>query len=226
VENGAKVEEDDKGNVSIKMFDDDSSIESGNDNDHDLDFEPNSSDDDIPLAQRMRGPATGSGYQPSRSSSQNKPKPKPRGRPKKIKPPPPDEEYISGSSSESDDSEDGNSRGDKPKRKRIPMEERHLHRIIDCHICHQKFKKAIRYEEHMKYHNDLLPFQCKVETCKKGKRQLYNFCRSVCSSFLTFQVSPPPTGYASTSTTPTRSCPRYMLASPRAAARPSRASAY
>jgi len=226
VENGAKVEEDDKGNVSIKMFDDDSSIESGNDNDHDLDFEPNSSDDDIPLAQRMRGPATGSGYQPSRSSSQNKPKPKPRGRPKKIKPPPPDEEYISGSSSESDDSEDGNSRGDKPKRKRIPMEERHLHRIIDCHICHQKFKKAIRYEEHMKYHNDLLPFQCKVETCKKGMEQVYNFFRSGCSFFLTFQVSPPPTGCVSTSTTPTRSCPRYMPASPRAAARPSRASAY
>ncbi|XP_017010661.2 zinc finger protein 595 [Drosophila takahashii] len=162
VENGAKVErEDPDEDLSIKMFDDDaSSLESGNDNDHDLDFEPNSSDDDIPLAQRMRGvPAGGT----SSSSLASKPKAK-RGRPKKIKPPPPaDEEEISGSSEDSEDDSE-----DKPKRKRIPLEERHLHRIIDCHICHQKFKKAIRYEEHMKYHNDLLPFQCKVETCKKG----------------------------------------------------------
>ncbi|ALC44501.1 CG7386 [Drosophila busckii] len=56
----------------------------------------------------------------------------------------------------------------KTRRKRIPAAEKHLHRIIDCHICHQKFKKAIRYEEHMKHHNDLLPFQCKVESCRKG----------------------------------------------------------
>lgn len=82
VEKEAKVEEDDGGNVSVKMFDDDSSIESGNDNDHDLDFEPNSSDDDIPLAQRMRGPATGSGPQQDRFSNLDKPAEAP-GRPKR-----------------------------------------------------------------------------------------------------------------------------------------------
>ncbi|KAH8379597.1 hypothetical protein KR009_005919, partial [Drosophila setifemur] len=163
-----KLEDDHQPN-SLKMFDDDSSLESGNDNDRDLDFEPNSSDDDIPLAQRMRGSA--SGYEGSHKMAHKKGKPKPRGRPKKKKPI--EEEYddLSSSSSDSDDSDDLNPDGtprDKPKRKRIPADERHLHRIIDCHICHQKFKKAIRYEEHMKYHNDLLPFQCKVETCKKG----------------------------------------------------------
>ncbi|XP_037933925.1 zinc finger protein 85-like [Teleopsis dalmanni] len=53
-------------------------------------------------------------------------------------------------------------------RKRIPRSEKHLHRIIDCHICHKKFKKSERYQEHMKYHNDKLPHQCTVETCLKG----------------------------------------------------------
>lgn len=62
---------------------------------------------------------------------------------------------------------------EKPKRKRIPAAERHLHRIIDCHICHQKFKKTKNYEEHMKYHNDKLPFQCEVENCKRGFTTAY-----------------------------------------------------
>lgn len=61
----------------------------------------------------------------------------------------------------------------KPKRKRIPAAERHLHRIIDCHICHQKFKKTKNYEEHMKFHNDKLPFQCEVENCKRGFTTAY-----------------------------------------------------
>ncbi|XP_030384979.1 zinc finger protein 2 homolog [Scaptodrosophila lebanonensis] len=56
----------------------------------------------------------------------------------------------------------------KPKRKRIPAVERHLHRIITCQICQQKFKKQFKYEEHMKHHNDLLPYQCTMEACKKG----------------------------------------------------------
>ncbi|EDW30059.1 GL22530 [Drosophila persimilis] len=142
----------------LKMFDDDSSIESGNDNDRDLDFEPNSSDDDIPLAQRMRGSTQS---QSTRTPAKSKPKPKK----KKVE----DYDDFSSSTSDSDDDDDNDgSNREKPKRKRIPADERHLHRIIDCHICHQKFKKAIRYEEHMKYHNDLLPFQCKVETCRKG----------------------------------------------------------
>ncbi|KAH8406867.1 hypothetical protein KR222_009579 [Zaprionus bogoriensis] len=54
------------------------------------------------------------------------------------------------------------------KRKRIPAAERHMHRIISCQICQQKFKKQLNYEEHMKHHNELLPFQCHVEGCKKG----------------------------------------------------------
>uniref|UniRef100_A0A1A9W3E8 Protein krueppel n=1 Tax=Glossina brevipalpis TaxID=37001 RepID=A0A1A9W3E8_9MUSC len=61
----------------------------------------------------------------------------------------------------------------KPKRKRIPAAERHLHRIIECHICHQKFKKTRNYEEHMKHHNDKLPFQCEVEGCKRGFTTAY-----------------------------------------------------
>lgn len=59
------------------------------------------------------------------------------------------------------------------RRKRIPVSERHLHRIIDCHICHQKFKKTRNYEEHMKHHNDKLPFQCGVENCKRGFTTAY-----------------------------------------------------
>ncbi|KAH8372324.1 hypothetical protein KR093_011021, partial [Drosophila rubida] len=54
------------------------------------------------------------------------------------------------------------------KRKRIPPEERHLHRLISCHICAQKFKKQANYDEHMKHHNELLPHQCIIESCKKG----------------------------------------------------------
>ncbi|XP_030385018.1 zinc finger protein 225-like [Scaptodrosophila lebanonensis] len=138
----------DEAAFEIKIFDNEqSSFESDNDNDNDVDFEPNSSDDDMPLAQRLRGS-------------------KPKGASKtksKQKVPDDDNDF----SSESDDDEDDDDK-ERPKRKRIPAAERHLHRIIDCHICHQKFKKAIRYEEHMKHHNDLLPFQCKVETCRKG----------------------------------------------------------
>ncbi|XP_034106375.1 zinc finger protein 236 [Drosophila nasuta] len=151
--------------ITINMFNEDSSsIESGNDNDRDIDFEPNSSDDDIPLAQRMRSKTTAT-KSTRAAKSQAKPK-------KKTKPEDDDEFSTSSSSDDDDDDDDDDEEGggkrDKPKRKRIPAAERHLHRIIDCHICHQKFKKAIRYEEHMKYHNDLLPFQCKVESCKKG----------------------------------------------------------
>ncbi|XP_075161409.1 uncharacterized protein LOC142234204 [Haematobia irritans] len=77
------------------------------------------------------------------------------------------------------ESKEDNGNGDvkdpkvKPKRKRIPAAERHLHRIIDCHICHQKFKKTKNYEEHMKFHNDKLPFQCEVENCKRGFTTAY-----------------------------------------------------
>ncbi|XP_023165255.2 zinc finger protein 714 [Drosophila hydei] len=56
----------------------------------------------------------------------------------------------------------------KSKRRRIPADERHLHRIITCHVCQQKFKKQVNYDEHMKHHNELLPFQCHVEHCQKG----------------------------------------------------------
>ncbi|BFF99367.1 zinc finger protein 14 homolog [Drosophila madeirensis] len=54
------------------------------------------------------------------------------------------------------------------KRKKIPPEERRLRRIITCTICQQKFKKQSKFDEHMKYHNDLLPFQCAEESCRKG----------------------------------------------------------
>ncbi|EDW72909.1 uncharacterized protein Dwil_GK17259 [Drosophila willistoni] len=157
------------------MGDDDAySMESGNDNDRDLDFEPNSSDDDMPLAQRVRGAgAGGHAATTSRRKGRSKPASAPKQTKKKKKPIEEEEEMLSDddeftTDTDSSDTEGGTSKGGKPKRKRIPADERHLHRIIDCHICHQKFKKAIRYEEHMKYHNDLLPFQCKVETCKKG----------------------------------------------------------
>ncbi|XP_034484177.1 zinc finger protein 675-like [Drosophila innubila] len=63
---------------------------------------------------------------------------------------------------------DKNKPKEKPKRKRVPAAERHLHRTIECHICNQKFIKSSCYEEHMKHHNDQLPFQCSVEKCKKG----------------------------------------------------------
>ncbi|XP_034484179.1 zinc finger protein 431-like [Drosophila innubila] len=57
---------------------------------------------------------------------------------------------------------------EKAKRKRVPTAERQLNRPIECHICNQKFIKSSCYEEHMKHHNDQLPFQCSVEKCKKG----------------------------------------------------------
>lgn len=131
-----------------------SSSESEEENEEeDGDFEANSSesDDVMPLSrlQRTRGS---------------------KGKAKKKQS---DDDSTSSSESEDDDDNDDDEDEDdkprtKPKRKRIPTTERDRHRLIDCHICHQKFKKAIRYEEHMKHHNDLLPFQCKVETCMKG----------------------------------------------------------
>ncbi|KAH8302702.1 hypothetical protein KR044_009780 [Drosophila immigrans] len=56
----------------------------------------------------------------------------------------------------------------KAKRKRLPPADRERHRLIECHICRQKFKKALNYEEHMKHHNDQLPHQCAVESCMRG----------------------------------------------------------
>ncbi|KAH8266202.1 hypothetical protein KR038_008905, partial [Drosophila bunnanda] len=130
----------------MAFFGGDSSSESESDNDQDVDFEPNTSDDDLPLAQRMR-------VSPSQAKAKVK----------KASVKVEETELLSGSEEEDDEGSKTKSR-----RRRVPPGERHLHRIIDCHICHQKFKKAIRYEEHMKHHNDLLPFQCKVETCRKG----------------------------------------------------------
>ncbi|XP_017121706.1 zinc finger protein 93 [Drosophila elegans] len=54
------------------------------------------------------------------------------------------------------------------KRRRFLSDERHLHRLVTCPICQQKFKKSSKYEEHMRHHNDLLPFQCVEENCRKG----------------------------------------------------------
>jgi len=54
------------------------------------------------------------------------------------------------------------------RRRRIPGDERRLQRLISCPICQQKFKKPSKFEEHMKHHNDLLPFQCEEDSCRKG----------------------------------------------------------
>ncbi|XP_026847802.1 zinc finger protein 91 [Drosophila persimilis] len=145
-----EVKQDAEDDHLMSVFADDSSVESGSDIDEDVDFEPNSSDgdDDVPLSQRLKGTLRQSSKAKSKKSSGTDVKE--------------EDEFLSGSEPD----EDGES--SRSKRRRIPPSERHLHRIIDCHICHQKFKKAIRYEEHMKHHNDLLPFQCKVETCRKG----------------------------------------------------------
>ncbi|KAH8274266.1 hypothetical protein KR026_002120, partial [Drosophila bipectinata] len=142
VEKEVKQDEMDSADL-INLFAGDSSEESDNE---DVDFDPNSSDDDMPLAQRVRG------------STMPVIKPK-VGRSAKKE----EEGLLSGSDEHDEDGEKS-----RTQRKKIPPGERHLHRIIDCHICHQKFKKAIRYEEHMKHHNDLLPFQCTVESCRKG----------------------------------------------------------
>ncbi|XP_030241038.1 zinc finger protein 708-like isoform X2 [Drosophila navojoa] len=57
----------------------------------------------------------------------------------------------------------------KAKRKRVSKAVASLEPDqFDCHVCHEKFKSTELYDEHMKHHNDLLPFQCSVETCKKG----------------------------------------------------------
>ncbi|XP_034106380.1 zinc finger protein 708 [Drosophila albomicans] len=37
-----------------------------------------------------------------------------------------------------------------------------------CKICGSKFKKQPNYDEHMKHHNGLLPYQCSIERCQKG----------------------------------------------------------
>ncbi|EDW50694.1 GM14770 [Drosophila sechellia] len=54
------------------------------------------------------------------------------------------------------------------EQRQIPNDKRKLHRLMSCSICQQKFKKQSRFEEHMKDHNDLLPFQCQEESCRKG----------------------------------------------------------
>ncbi|XP_017071288.1 zinc finger protein 14 homolog [Drosophila eugracilis] len=66
--------------------------------------------------------------------------------------------------------EDFSSEDEQPlaRRRRMPSDERQLNRLITCPICQQKFKKLSKYEEHMKHHNDLLPFQCEEESCRKG----------------------------------------------------------
>ncbi|TDG52510.1 hypothetical protein AWZ03_000743 [Drosophila navojoa] len=56
----------------------------------------------------------------------------------------------------------------KSRRKRMSKPKNKQDDAIDCHICNEKFKSTKLYDEHMKHHNDLLPFQCTVETCKKG----------------------------------------------------------
>ncbi|EDV96519.1 GH16295 [Drosophila grimshawi] len=131
-----------------------SSSDTEHDNDDDVDFEANSSesDDAMPLS-RLRSTTRASKTKAKKSTADDF-----------------DDESSSSDSDDddNDDDDDDDKPRTKPKRKRIPAAERHLHRLIDCHICHQKFKKAIRYEEHMKHHNDLLPFQCTVETCRKG----------------------------------------------------------
>ncbi|KAH8266197.1 hypothetical protein KR038_008908, partial [Drosophila bunnanda] len=53
-------------------------------------------------------------------------------------------------------------------RRKTSCPERRPQQLITCPICQQKFKKPSKYEEHMKHHNDLLPFQCAEETCRKG----------------------------------------------------------
>ncbi|XP_068143275.1 zinc finger protein 540 [Drosophila tropicalis] len=163
-------DDDDDDDDRMDKFNDDEdySMESGNDNDRDADFQLNSSDDDVPLSQRTRPAQTRKAKKVTKQQQQKKKKQQQTKKAKKDAADE-DEDELSSSSFDSDDDEDGDSDSkSKGKRKRIPADERHLHRLIDCHICHQKFKKAIRYEEHMKHHNDLLPFQCTVESCRKG----------------------------------------------------------
>ncbi|KAH8304054.1 hypothetical protein KR018_012482, partial [Drosophila ironensis] len=52
----------------------------------------------------------------------------------------------------------------------VPLAKRARNRspLVACPICQQKFKKHSKFEEHMKHHNELLPFQCSEEACKKG----------------------------------------------------------
>ncbi|XP_034484180.1 zinc finger protein 616-like [Drosophila innubila] len=76
-----------------------------------------------------------------------------------------DEEHKSSEPNDADDPKE------KPKRKRIPATELHLQRFLECHVCRKRFKKKSCYEEHIKHHNDQLPFQCTVETCKQGFTQ-------------------------------------------------------
>ncbi|XP_033149405.1 zinc finger protein 16 [Drosophila busckii] len=152
IENVDKELEDEDKNSSIHS-------ESATD-DEDMDFEVNSSESDegMPL---------------SRLYSNTRAKAKQKAKRNTIKGETDDSSSSDSSdeddSDDDDDNDDGPNKGTtKPKRKRIPAAERHRHTLIECHVCHQKFKKAYRYEEHMKHHNDLLPFQCEVESCKKG----------------------------------------------------------
>ncbi|XP_067645301.1 zinc finger protein 726 [Eurosta solidaginis] len=41
-------------------------------------------------------------------------------------------------------------------------------KCIECHICQEKFRKTERYDEHMRHHNDQLPYKCTEEACRKG----------------------------------------------------------
>ncbi|KAH8390544.1 hypothetical protein KR215_004735 [Drosophila sulfurigaster] len=147
-----KMLEDVDKDVEDVEKDKESSSESEAENDEeDADFDANSSEseDAAPLS-RLRGNTRASKAKGRKAAASNTR----------------DDDDDESSSSESSDDDDRPST--KSKRKRIPAGERDRHKLIDCHICHQKFKKAIRYEEHMKHHNDLLPFQCTVESCKKG----------------------------------------------------------
>ncbi|EDW72945.1 uncharacterized protein Dwil_GK16907 [Drosophila willistoni] len=143
--------------------DDDFAADSGNDY-HDDDDDHDSSDDDLPLAQRTKRSKKDIKMPKKATKKQNKSKKEPSEKGEEEEE---EEEEVDNASSSDTESNNATTKV-KPKRKRIPADERHLHRLIDCHICHQKFKKASCYEEHMKHHNDLLPFQCTVESCRKG----------------------------------------------------------
>ncbi|KAH8302706.1 hypothetical protein KR044_009784, partial [Drosophila immigrans] len=64
-----------------------------------------------------------------------------------------------------DCSESSQSEDDVPLAQRFPSKRK---RLLSCHICAQKFKKQANYDEHMKHHNELLPHQCSIKSCRKG----------------------------------------------------------
>ncbi|KAH8390548.1 hypothetical protein KR215_004731 [Drosophila sulfurigaster] len=135
-------EEDEQQQEQPEEFDD----FDNDDDEGDADFQADSSDsqDSVPLSRRFATKAT----------KQTKPKNK-----KKKK---------ESSSSASDTEDEAEEAKPKKKRKRTPASEVGSRSLLQCHICQQKFKMATRFEEHMKFHNDKLPFQCPVESCKKG----------------------------------------------------------